>query len=64
MPDKGIDFVFLQKEGHALHIGIDDLLLVTHHRFQIEFGLADGNPHRRKIMSGLFKQIGGVQQGF
>ena len=62
MTDKGIHFVFLEQECDALHIGVDHFLLVPHHGFQIELGLADCNPHGRKIMTGFFEQIGSMQQ--
>ena len=58
----GVDLVFLQQEGNAADIGVDHVLLVLHHRRQIELGLVHLDAQLLKTVVGLFEHFGRVQQ--
>ncbi len=60
--DERIDLVLLEQEGDAVDIGGNRVVLVLHHRHEIELRLAGDDAEGGEIMRGLGELFGGMQQ--
>ncbi len=56
--------MLLEQKGDAIDVGGDGIVLVFHHRRQIEFRLAYDDAERRELMIGLGEFLRGVKQRF
>src|SRR6185369_11877388 len=57
-----VDLVLLHQELDALDVAVDALLLVVHHRWQIEFRRGNADAHLGKGVRRLLEHLGGMQQ--
>ena len=58
----GIDLVLLEQEGDAGGVGFDHLILVGHHRLQIELRRADLDAEALELVPGHVEHLGRVEQ--
>ena len=59
---KPVDLVLLEQEGDAVDVGGDGVVLVLHHRGEIELRRADDDAERREAVAGLLEHLRGVKQ--
>ena len=57
---KPVDLVLLEQEGDAVDVGGDGVVLVLHHRGEIELGRRDDDAERAEPMRRLLEHFGGV----
>ncbi len=61
-PDDPVDLVLLEQEGDAGDVRCDGLVLVLHHRGEVELGLSNDDAERRQAVAGLLEHFRGVEQ--
>ena len=57
-----VDLVLLEQEGDAVDVGGDGVVLVLHHRGQIELRRRDDDAERAEIVRGLLEHLRRVEQ--
>ena len=60
--DEGVDLVLLEQEADAVDVGVDRVVLVLHHRGEIELRRADLDAEGGEVVARLVEQLGGMQQ--
>ncbi len=56
------DLVLLKQERDAVDVGRDGVVLVLHHRRQIELGRVDDDAERGEPVGRLVEHLGGIEQ--